>query len=142
MAEQGSRKYLDVGLLILRLGIGGLFIVHGWPKLAGGVAMWKGLGANMHYFGVTYAFEFWGFMCAFVEAVGGAFLVLGVLVRPFAALMLINMIVATVSMRHMSGVEFGTGWSRPLEMGVVFLSLLIMGGGSLGLGRLFRKSRK
>ena len=32
--------YRDSALLIFRLGLGGMFMWHGWPKIIGGPATW------------------------------------------------------------------------------------------------------
>ena len=37
-------RFHDLGLLLLRIGLGVVFVVHGFPKLAGGPAAWAGLG--------------------------------------------------------------------------------------------------
>jgi putative oxidoreductase len=123
----------DVGLLVLRVGIGILFILHGWPKLTGGPDLWARLGGAMGGLGITFAPAFWGFMAAFSEAVGGLALALGVLVRPMSALMLINMLVAT-HMHVSKGDPFAT-FSHPLALAVVFVSLILLGPGRYALGR-------
>ena len=40
-----SARLRDVGLLILRVGLGIAFLVHGWPKITGGPKFWTGLGS-------------------------------------------------------------------------------------------------
>ena len=127
---------VNLGLLVLRVGIGAMFIVHGLPKLTGGPEAWRGLGGAIGVFGITFAPVFWGFMAAFAEAVGGAALILGLLVRPFALLLLCTMIVAT-GMHLDAGHGFKI-WSGPAGLGVVFLSLVLSGGGGLSLSRLIR----
>ncbi len=37
-------QYRDLGLLFLRAGIGTMMVLHGWPKLAGGIQQWEKLG--------------------------------------------------------------------------------------------------
>ena len=146
MAESAGKAHVDIGLLVLRIGIGAMFIIHGVPKIAAGPDAWTGLGKAMGFFGITYAPEFWGFMSAFSEAVGGLFLVLGVFVRPFAFLMFINMVVATTF--HLSAEKhwfdskvFGI-WSHAAELMFVFLALLILGGGKYSLIQIFGGSGK
>jgi putative oxidoreductase len=129
----GSRA-VDLGLLILRVGIGAVFIVHGVPKLLDGPPKWTELGQAMGVFGIAFAPVFWGFLCAVAEAVGGALLVLGLLVRPTAIVMFINMVVATALL-----VSMHQGWvgiAHPLSVGIVFLALAFTGGGRLALGTL------
>lgn len=118
-------KWLHLGLLLLRLGIGAAFLfVHGGPKLLAGPEKWEKLGGAMAVFGITFAPVFWGFMAAISEALGGLLLMVGLLVRPSAFLMLITMIVATGL--HMSN---GSSYMHPLEMSLVFLALTVSGGG-------------
>jgi putative oxidoreductase len=40
-------KYKDFGLLLMRAGIGVLFMFYGYPKLLGGPAMWTQIGGSM-----------------------------------------------------------------------------------------------
>ncbi len=128
----------EAGLFLLRTGIGIVFLRHGVPKFLGtpehgARETWEMLGGAMGAFGIHFAPVFWGFLSAFAEAAGGLALVLGVLVRPFAALMLVNMLVATAfhaGQHH--------GWaqiSHPLSLAIVFLCLLLAGGGRLAAGR-------
>jgi putative oxidoreductase len=133
VAQSAGKTSVDIGLLMIRIGIGALFIVFGIPKFAGGADKWAELGHAMGLFGINYAPEFWGFMCAFAEAVGGAALILGIWVRPFAAMLFINMIVAATLLlhgaKHPFTMESFGAWSRPVELAFVFFGLLIAGGG-------------
>ena len=45
----------NTGLLIMRVGIGILFIYHGYPKITGGPETWSGVGAAMGTFGISFA---------------------------------------------------------------------------------------
>ena len=48
-------NYRDAALLFLRVTLGCEFIyLHGWPKLAGGLAKWKVVGAAMKHVGITF----------------------------------------------------------------------------------------
>jgi putative oxidoreductase len=121
----------DLGLLLLRLGIGGMFILYGLPKMLGGPDLWTKLGGAMGNFGITLVPAFWGFMSMLAELGGGICMVLGVAFRPAMILMFINMTVAVST--HLPAV---TGWGdlapkagHPIEMGVIFLSLLFVGPG-------------
>ena len=77
-------KYSDLGLLIIRLGLGIMFIMHGYPKLTGGPEMWEKIGGAMGNVGINFLPVFWGFLAAFAEAVGGLLFALGLLFRPTA----------------------------------------------------------
>ena len=55
-------RFHDLGLLVLRIGLGVMFMVHGFPKLAGGPEAWAGLGGVMGKVGVHFAPAAWGLL--------------------------------------------------------------------------------
>lgn len=124
----------DLGLLILRIGIGGMFLFHGVPKLLGGPARWEKVGSALGAFGIDFAPTFWGFMAAVAEAGGGLCLALGVAFRPALALLLTTMIVAAVHHLY-RGDGFGRA-SHAIEAAILFLSLLFVGAGRYRVKRL------
>ena len=73
-----------MGNLILRMGIGLLFIMHGYPKVMAGPERWEALGNTMQGFGIKFAPILWGAAASFSEFIGGVLLVIGLLVRPSA----------------------------------------------------------
>lgn len=120
----------EVGLLIIRLGLGVAFVVHGSGKMFN-PDMWPQLGGAMANWGITFAPTFWGFMAAFAEFGGGILFTLGFLFRPATILLTINMAVA-LSMHLAKGDPFST-YSHALEVGVVFLGMIFVGPGKLSL---------
>lgn len=126
-------KYRDAGLLLLRLGIGVLYLMHGWPKLAGGAEQWKKLGAAMKSLGITFLPEVWGFLAAFAEFGGAILLILGFLFRPACLLLGVTMVVATV-MLYGNGSDF-TLWSHPAKMVVLFFCLMLIGPGRFSVDK-------
>ncbi|MCX7781451.1 MAG: DoxX family protein [Negativicutes bacterium] len=133
--KQEASKYQDLGLLLLRIGIGVMFMYHGYPKIMGGVAGWAKLGAAMQYVGIGFAPVFWGFMAAASEFVGGMLLIAGLLFRPTCLLLVITMGVA-VAMKLSVGAGLA-GAAHALEIGIVFLSLVLIGPGKLSLDAKF-----
>jgi putative oxidoreductase len=124
-------KYRDEGLLLLRLGLGAMFIFHGLPKILGGPETWAKLGGAMANFGLSFAPAFWGLMSAAAEFGGALCLISGFLMRPACALLVINLTVAATM--HLSmGQGFGMA-SHAIEDGIVFLSLLLIGPGKYAL---------
>lgn len=120
----------DIGLLILRLGVGIPFIyLHGWPKIIGGAERWIGLGER---FGMVTGIEFipifWGFMAAFSEFIGGILLTVGWLTRTACFFLLFTMLIATLW--H---VIDGSGYSHSLKMIAVFAGLFFIGPGKYSL---------
>ena len=124
-------KYRDMGLLILRVGMGAMFMVHGAPKLFGGPEVWGKVGMAMGTVGITFLPAFWGFMAAVSEFVGGLFLILGFLTRPACVLLSITMLVA--ALMHLGKGDGLGGASHAIEAGVVFLSLVLIGPGKYSL---------
>ncbi len=140
MTQQVSDKYKDIGLLILRVGIGVTFVlIHGYPKIIGGPALWTRLGGAMGNFGFSFAPEFWGLMAALAEFGGGLLLIFGLFTRPAAFIMAINMIVATSS--HFARLDAWSGVSHPLKLAFVFIALVFFGAGKYSLDRLIFKKR-
>ncbi|HNW90653.1 MAG TPA: DoxX family protein [Bacteroidales bacterium] len=130
----------DIGLLILRIGIGIMFILHGLPKLSGGTETWNFLGSQMSVVGITFAPVFWGFMAALSESLGGLLLLLGLFTRPAALLMLFTMLIATLM--HFTNGDGIKGASHAMEMGIVFLSVIFTGAGHYSLDHLIFTGKK
>ncbi len=129
MLTNASSKFHSLGLLVIRLGVGISFMVfHGYKKIIGGPEKWEKLGRNMTELGIDFAPVFWGFMAAFAEFAGAALLILGLFTRPAAALLAFTMLVAIL--KHAGA---GEGYSHALEVGVVFLALVITGAGKYSL---------
>jgi putative oxidoreductase len=128
-----SERYRDFGLLVLRVGMGVMFIFHGWPLLIGGLAVWEKTGAAIAYVGIKAFPIFWGFMAAFSEFFGGIALILGLFFRPACMLLAITMAVA--ASMHIGKGEGLKAASQAIEAGVVFLSLVFIGPGTYSFGK-------
>ena len=122
---------IDLGLLVLRVGIGIVFIFHGYPKLMGGVETWTQIGSAMSMIGINFTPAFWGFMAAFAEAVGGVLIIFGLMHRPIALMLVFTMIVALL-MHVTAGDLFGI-YSNALKALIVFVALLITGPGKYSI---------
>ena len=107
------------GLAILRITLGFIFIMHGWPKLAGGI---DGLVAMLESFGVPLPFIVASGI-AVLETVGGACLIIGWSVTPFALLLAIHM-VNGIFLVHLSNGFYVVG---PGQGGYEFNLLLTAG---------------
>jgi len=130
----------DLGLLLLRIGIGVMFTIHGYPKLMGGPEQWTQVGGAMKAVGIHFAPTFWGFMAAVAEAVGGQLLALGLFFRLACGLLLSTMVMATIM--HLTNGDDFNGYSHALESGLLFLSLLLIGPGRLSLDQVLFPPRR
>lgn len=122
-----QEKLRDIGLLVIRLGLGVMFLIHGTPKLMGGVEKWKWLGSQMEHLGVDFAPVVWGFMAAFTEFFGALLMMTGFLFRPAMLFLFGTMLVAAVM--HIAEGHSFVQISHPIEVGITFLGLLIAGPG-------------
>lgn len=127
-------KYRDVGLLVLRLGLGAAFIIHGLPKLTGGPKVWAGLGKSMSLLGIDFFPVFWGFMAAFSEGIGGVLLILGAFYRPVCLLLTFTMFVATLTLAAPKNRDF-KDYANPLKLAFVFLGLAFVGPGRFSIDK-------
>lgn len=131
---ENSYRTRDLGLLILRVGLGLLFTMHGYPKLLGGPAAWTELGGVMKLAGITAAPTAWGFLGAAAEAVGGQLIAVGLFFRVACLALFGTMLMATLM--HVSKGEGFSGYAHAAESAVVFLGLLFTGPGRYSLDEL------
>jgi putative oxidoreductase len=135
------RESRDFGLLVLRVGIGLMFVlVHGLPKVMGGVSTWTGLGGAFNrLLGFAFIPAFWGSLATLAEFGGGMCLMAGVLFRPACGFMLFTLVIAVASIIR-GGYGFNSA-SQPIELGLVLLSLVFTGPGRFTLPNLFPSIR-
>ena len=120
-------KYRNTGLLILRIGLGAMMMMHGFPKIMGGPDKWAAIGSSMGVIGVNFIPAFWGFMAAITEGLGGFLLLLGLFFRPVNMLLTFVMIIA--SLFHLHKGDGIMGASHAIELGIVFFGLIFIGPG-------------
>lgn len=126
-------NYNNIGLLIIRVGLGIMFIYHGYPKLIGGEEKWTKLGMAVGYIGIHFLPTVWGLLSAVVETVGGVLLIVGLAFRPVCILLLINLIVA-------AALHFGKGGgledaAHAIEDAIVFAGLTFIGPGKYSMDK-------
>ncbi|MEX0940691.1 MAG: DoxX family protein [Candidatus Babeliales bacterium] len=126
----------DIGLLIIRLGLGGIFIKHGFGKVIGGYENWRWIGSQMSNLGITFWPIFWGLCAAVSEFFGGIALTLGLATR--LAAFLISCVMLVAILYHIGkGDEFST-LSHPLSLMFVFWGIIFAGGGRFSLDYFLR----
>lgn len=131
-----STAYLDaIGLTIIRIGVGVLFIGHGYLKIKGGVGEWKWTGEQMGNLGITFAPVFWGVCAMLAEFVGGICLTIGFATRIAASFMAFVMFVAIVY--HIKKGDSYGYISFPLSQLIIFIGLIVAGSGTLSIDYYF-----
>ena len=138
MIFRSLSKYRNTGLLLLRVLIGLSFLAHGLPKLMEGPDLWIKLGKSMQFVGVGAYPIFWGLMAALSETLGGFLLLIGFCFRPACLFLLTTMAVATTMHFNTTPGDLIEKWSvasHAIELGSVFLSLLLIGPGRFSVDR-------
>lgn len=126
-------NYRNFGLLITRVGLGIMFIYHGYPKLLGGPDAWEKVGESTRYVGVHFLPTFWGLMALCSETFGGFLLVIGLAFRPVCLFLLCTMVVAAI-MHLKSGGGLDQA-AHAIEDAVVFAGLLFVGPGKYSVDK-------
>lgn len=130
-------KYFDLGLLIIRLGIGFSYMYnYGFMKISH-PEKWAGLGEKMSMVGIDFAPVFWGFMAAFSEFFGSILLILGLGSRIACFLLGFTMFIAFLT--GFSKNEFN---SEAFEMMIVFIGLLFTGPGKYSVDAGFSRKKR
>ncbi|MEX0326622.1 MAG: DoxX family protein [Puniceicoccaceae bacterium] len=130
-------RHPDMGLVIIRLGVGIVLAIAGYNKFMGGEATLHAVGANIKYFGLDVGTNnistmFFGVLAAGVELAGGVFIIAGILFRTSAFFLIMTMLVATLMMIDTSGGDL-TKFGYPMVVGMVLLGLLFTGPGKISL---------
>lgn len=126
-----KNELLNIGLLILRVGIGITMFLHGLPKIMGGSEVWGMVGSTMSNFGIDSGHEFWGLLAALAESVGGIFFALGLLFRPTAFVLTGTMVVALIT--HLAMGDDFMAYGHALDLLIIFAASIFLGAGKYSL---------
>ncbi len=135
----------DFGLLIARLGVGGILLLHGWTR-------WQGQGQGLQR-QIDYLIQFgtpfpevaaWG--AIIFELAGGVFLIVGAL-TPLIGLGILLQQILTIAytnwykhadLLHADG-SYNGGYEYNVALGLLGLLFLVFGAGTVSIDRLFRR---
>lgn len=126
-------KYRNTGLLIIRLGLGIMFMLHGYPKLLGGPEQWESIGGAMKYAGINFLPVMWGLFAAMTETFGGFLILLGLAFRPVCFLLTFTMAIA--ANMHLNNGDGLMTASHAIEAGFVFFGLAFIGAGKYSVDK-------
>jgi len=143
MLENLMRPYGDVGPLILRVALGIIFLVHGWPKLNPNSPMrgTAGFAGFLRQMGIPLP-GFFAWVVALLETLGAVLLILGLGTRILALGFAVDMLVAIlIAKRGFMKVPFmvqqATGWEFDFALLAGVLALIFTGAGRIALDPLF-----
>ena len=126
-------KFRNTGLLIIRIGLGIMFMMHGYPKLLGGPEKWEAIGGVIKYTGIDFLPVMWGLISAMTETFGGFLILLGLAFRPVCLLLTINMALAAAM--HLNKGDGIMGASQTIELGFVVFGLVFIGPGKYSVDK-------
>ncbi len=136
----------NLGILLLRVGLGIDFLLHGSQKLFGAFGG-MGIGGTAGFFGFLGANPpgLWAVVVGLVEFLGGAALVLGIFSRIAAVAIAVDMVMAIALFNWSHGFFTETrtgGWEFDLVLLVALLGIALVGPGSLSLSAGLRSRAK
>lgn len=136
-AVTGFRRFLlEWSDIPLRAALAATFIVHGYPKLFGGIT---GFAANLEKMGVpSPALAAW--LAAFAEFGGGILMALGFCTRMAAAGHIAVMAVAITQVHYAQGFKMnaGQGWEWQFALLCMAATMFIRGAGPLSVDRVLK----
>jgi putative oxidoreductase len=134
-----NNSAVDAALAIVRIATAVIFIAHGWQKV-----FQFGIG------GVTQGFTQMGIplpgisapLVAFLELVGGTLLLVGLLTRPLALLLAIDMLGAIFLVHFKNGFFLPNGFEFTFILLATSLALVVAGAGAYSLDALIANRRR
>ncbi|MEU7528938.1 DoxX family protein [Saccharothrix sp. NPDC042600] len=125
----------DVTALIGRIGVGVVFVAHGWQKFtewgpSGTAQAFEGMGVPLPVVSAWFA--------ALVELVGGALLIAGAALPVAGVLLFVDMLGALLIVHLPNGLLGQGGYELVLALGVAALALGF-NGGALTVDRVLRR---
>lgn len=115
----------DLGLLILRIIIGGLFIYHGTMKLSD-------MSGTVGFFNMLGYGVFWAWVVSLLETIGGVAILIGYGDKIASSLLSIQMIFIIVFMKR--GMPIGK-WELDLVFLAGTIAIMIIGSGKYALAK-------
>lgn len=119
-----------MGLLVLRVALGVIFIYHGYPKLVHA-------NPDMHQFFVNHGLPaYFVGVSGVLECFGGLLVLIGLFTRPAALLLAIEMGVAIWKVHSGHGIMVVKDYELPLVIGAACFALATVGAGAISLDHL------
>ncbi len=119
-----NQNLKNTGILLLRIAVGFIIFSHGAGKVLGWFGG-QGLAPTIQGFVNFMHIPVWlAYLSTFTEFIGGILIILGLITRPAALALIINMIVASSMMLQKS---FVGGADFPLTLLFAYLAILIIG---------------
>jgi len=129
--DLGMQRGSALAPVVTRIIVGGLMFAHGLDKVSNGTAGVEGFGQFLASEGAPVSLLLaWG--VTLLELVGGPMLILGLLARPVAALMIVELLLAVAMVTGANGLIAagpGVGYERDLAYIMGLLVVVLLGPG-------------
>lgn len=130
------QKYADLYWPLIRVTAGVILFTHGWPKLMAGVQAFA--AGSLARRGIEPSVPL-AYIVVFLETAGAVLIVLGLFTRPIAAMLVVEFLVI-IWVQSPNGYAWtNRGYEYPLFWGLIFLSMVLRGGGPYSLDRKLGK---
>lgn len=130
---------IDLGMLVLRIGLGVMFVMHGLQKTFGafGGPGIKGFSEFLKSLGFVPAI-FWSYVAGYTELIAGTFLILGLFPRVSSSLLFILIAVAALKVHIKNGFLLASGgFEYTFIIACICFVLVIIGAGRFSLYNKF-----
>ncbi len=124
------RNNTDIALLLIRVGLGLVFVAHGWDKFSN-------MGDTVAFFSHIGMSAFWAYLIASVEVVGGAAIFFGIW-SGWAGIALAATMVGAIGLVKLSKGFLG-GYEFDLMLFLSAIALSLSGPGAYTVKRIFRR---
>ena len=122
-------KYNEMGLLLLRVSLGVLFLYLTVPVLTSGARAIAHFGSGIRVLGLHSHFQLWGTVGALTVCVGAILMIFGLFFRIGILLVLV------VTLLHVAGAKNFHSVIPAIEMAIVLVSLLLIGPGKFSVDK-------
>ncbi|MDD5464962.1 MAG: DoxX family protein [Candidatus Omnitrophica bacterium] len=128
---------LDWGILVLRLGIGIMFVAHGLQMAFGlfggpGVRGFSGMLTSLGFFPAI----FWSYVASYTVLAGGLLLIAGVQTQAAATLLLVFILTAAIKVHLSKGFFLSNGgFEYTFVIAATCLALILLGPGKFTIFR-------
>lgn len=137
VCSPGSMLSKDFGLLLLRTGVGAIFVRYGFEHMRAGTTTWHWLGSQMALIGINFAPAAWGLLAACSEGIGGLLCIIGFKTR--IATFFISAVMLIALVMHIKKSDNLNAICLPLSLLISLLTITIAGAGRFSIDYLIVK---
>jgi putative oxidoreductase len=135
---QTNINSLSIAMLLLRCTVGIILFVAGAGKVFGWFGGF-GMKATLGYFATSGITPFWAYVSCYAELIGGFLLIIGLLTRPAAFILFVNMLVAVIYVGTKK--FFAGGGAYPFSLMISSLVIVLTGPMAYSLDMLLSKGK-